>query len=141
MIILEDAKASADRIYYHLPNMTNTAPALISQADIESLERSYTFREKPEVVQFIEKHPFLVPVLLAAPDQIRHYFPNEQLFLEVDSDPEIGNYVQLVLSILTTLDPYVAMDREDRLDAEWWRSLSHEERKHLCPILAYSDEF
>lgn len=71
------------------------APSPISQAHIETLEQFYTLREKPEILQFLEKYPFLVPPLLEAPDKIRKHFPDEQLFLQVVPDPEIIDYVHL----------------------------------------------
>lgn len=119
----------------------SAATLAISQSDIESLERLYTFRGKAEVVQFLEKYPFLVPTLRSAPEQIRRHFPDEQLFLEVAHDPEIVNSVQLVLSILTKLDPLEAMDREKQLDRDWWWGVSHEVWSKLCPLLEFPDEF
>lgn len=53
--------------------MTDTALS-IPQADIEALEQLYTFRGRTEVLQFLEQYPFLVSVLLEAPEKIRHYF-------------------------------------------------------------------
>lgn len=84
--------------------MTDTAVS-IPKADMEALEQLYTFRGRTEVLQFLNQYPFLVPVLLEAPDKIRHYFPDSQLFLEVDRDPEIIDWMMLVLSILMDLDP------------------------------------
>ena len=118
------------------------APFLISQSDIETLEKSYIFRDKTEVIDFINKYPFLLPVVLEAPVQISNYFPEQRLLLQVINDPEIPNYVHLVLSIiLTDLDPDEAMDREDELRRNWSRGLSHEIREHFYTILEYTDEF
>ncbi|MEG4530168.1 hypothetical protein [Microcoleus sp. D2_18a_D3] len=117
-------------------------PFLISQSDIETLEKSYIFRDKTEVIEFINQYPFLLPVLLEAPVQISNYFPEQKLLLQVINDPEIPNYVHLVLSIiLTDLDPDEAMDREDELRKNWSRGLSHEIREHFYTILEYTDEF
>lgn len=75
-----------------------------------------------------------------SPAQIRRYFPSEQLFLQVVYDPEIVDYLQLVLSILTKLDPYEAMDREDELDKNWSLNLSYEVRQQFCSLLEFPDE-
>ncbi|MEG3975808.1 hypothetical protein QT970_14475 [Microcoleus sp. herbarium8] len=118
------------------------APTLISQSDIDFLEKSYIFRDHKEVIQFLEEYPFLLAVVLEAPDKICRYFPDQKLLLEVVRDPEIINYVHLVLSIiLTDLDPDEAMDKEDELRQDWLRGLSHEVREHFYTILAYTDEF
>jgi hypothetical protein len=117
--------------------MTNTAFS-IHQADIEALKQLYTFREQTEVLQFLKQYPFLIPVLLEAPEKIRHYFPDCQLFLEVSIDPEIIDYVLLVLSILINLDPDEAVDRLHQLDKDWWlNSTTHEVRRNLCTLLEY----
>ncbi|WP_249067927.1 hypothetical protein [Argonema antarcticum] len=57
--------------------MTETA-VIIPKADIEALEGAYTFRGREEILQFIAKYPFLVPVLLEAPDKVKHYFPDSR---------------------------------------------------------------
>lgn len=115
---------------------------LISESDIESLEKSYIFRDKTEVIEFIKKYPFLLPVVLEAPAEIHPYFPEQKLLLQVINDPEIPNYIHLLLSIiLTDLDPDQAMEREDELRKNWSRGLSHEVREHFYTILEYTDEF
>lgn len=120
--------------------MTDTALS-IPQADIEALEQLYTFRGRTEVLQFLEQYPFLVPVLLEAPEKIRHYFPDSQLFLEVVPDAEIIGWVLLVLSILINLDPYDAVDRLNQMDMNWWVHTPYEVRKNVCTLLEYPDEF
>jgi hypothetical protein len=84
----------------------------------------------------------LLPVVLEAPAEIRSYFPEQKLLLQVINDPEIPNYIHLVLSIiLTDLDPDQAMEKEDELRKNWSRGLSHEIREHFYTILEYNDEF
>lgn len=78
--------------------MTDTVS--ISKADIADLERLYAFRGSAEVVQFLEQYPFLVPTLLAAPNKIKHYFPDSQLFLEVVPDVDIPDWIQLCLDTI-----------------------------------------
>jgi hypothetical protein len=119
----------------------SVATPAISQSDIESLERLYTFRGKAEVVQFLEKYPFLVATLQSAPEQIRRHFPDEQLFLQVVHDPEIVNCADLVLSILTGRQPEGALDRLNHLDKEWELGLPYEVRKVFLINLEFPDEF
>lgn len=121
--------------------MKQAIPFSISQSDIKSLDKLYTLRERTETLEFINKYPFLVPVLLEAPKRIYQYFPDSQLFLEAIPDPEMVNYVQLVLSILITLEPEDAVDRLNQLDREWWHSVPHEVWQHLCVIVEYPDDF
>ncbi len=100
-------------------NQTGALPTPnLSQSDLKSLERLYTFRESTEVLEFLDKYPFLVPLLLEAHEHICRHFPNSPLFLQYVPDPEI-DYPQLVVYIVTKLDLEEALDRLDLLD-EWW---------------------
>ena len=119
--------------------MTNTAIS-ISQTDIELLEQLYTFREQIEVLEFLDKHPFLIPVLLEAPEKIRQYFPDSQLFPEVVPDVEIIDLVLLILSIRINLDPNDAVDRLNQLDWNWGLHNSSEVRSNFFTTLEYPDE-
>lgn len=119
--------------------MTETALS-ISEVDVKTLEQLYTFRERTEVLAFLNKYPFLVPVLLEAPAKIEQYFPNSQLFLEVVPDAEIAEWVLLVLSILMNLDPNDAVNRLNQMDMNWWVHTPYEVRKNVCTLLEYSDE-
>ena len=119
--------------------MTNTAIS-ISQPDIELLEQLYTFREQIEVLEFLDKYPFLIPVLLEAPEKIRQYFPDSQLFLEVVPDVEIIDLVLLILSIRINLDPNDAVDRLNQLDWNWGLHNSSEVRSNFFTTLEYPDE-
>ncbi len=124
-----------------LQNAMTDAAVSISPADIETLEQFYTFRERTEVLEFLDKHPFLVPVLLEAPEKIRHYFPDSQLFLEVFIDPESIDWVQLILSILMKLDPHEAVARLNKLDCDWGLHNSYDVRSNFFTTLEYPDEF
>lgn len=120
--------------------MTDTAIG-VPEADIKALEHSYTLRGRDEVLQFVDKYPFLVPVLLEAPEKIGDYFPDSQLFLEVVPDAEVTDWVHLVLSILMKLDPDDAVDRLNQLDWNWVIHNSYEVRSKFFTTLEYPDEF
>ncbi len=119
--------------------MTDTALS-ISQADIKFLEDLYTFRQKTEIIQFLDKYPFLIAPLQSAAQKVRSYFPDEQLFLRIDHDPEIIDYVHLVLSILTERDPHDALDRLNQFDEDWLRPLPYEVQKHLITTPEFQDD-
>ncbi|MFB2836674.1 hypothetical protein [Floridanema evergladense] len=90
----------------------------LANLDFESLENLYNFLQKPEVLDFLEKHPFLIPLLLEVHTQIRQHFPDAPLFLEYVPDPEI-DHPHLVVYIATNLETEAALDRMDLLD-DWW---------------------
>ncbi|QSJ14233.1 hypothetical protein JYQ62_20090 [Nostoc sp. UHCC 0702] len=120
--------------------MTDAAVS-ISQTDIATLEQLYIFRGRTEILQFLDKYPFLIPVLLEAPEKIHHYFPDSQLFLEVVPDAEIIDWIHLILSILITLDPHEAVAKLHQLDEDWSIGLSHQVHQLFFTTLEYPDEF
>lgn len=115
--------------------------APLSPTNLEFLENLYSFREKTEVLEFIEKYPFLMTPLRSAPEKIYHYFPEGQLFLQIVPDPEISDYVHLVLAILTDNDPKEAFKRLNLLDKEWELELPYEVRKVFLTNLEFRDDF
>jgi hypothetical protein len=101
--------------------------------ETRSLERLYTFRRRAEVSQFLEKHPFLVPLLLEAYSEFGNYFgPYPQVFLEVVTDPEAADDRQLFAFISTRLSPDEALDRLEQFDKSWWLSALDRAEGNLC---------
>jgi hypothetical protein len=105
----------------------------ISQTDIESLEKLYSLRGKSEILQFLEKHDFLMPVLLEAPDKISHYFPGNKLCLIVERDSESIDSELLFLDIIIDGDADEildeALDKEEKLSEDWYLPLPYEVRR------------
>jgi hypothetical protein len=99
--------------------MVTTEPAL------QALEQRYTFRRPEEVMEFLQAHPFLVPLLEEARGQIRQYFgPSPEVVLEVVTDPEAENDRERFALVQTTLAADEALCCLDRLDQEWWLDAS-----------------
>lgn len=101
------------------PELTTTS---LSQADIEQLEQHYTLREPQEVLDFLNKHSFLIPLLLEAPDKIHHYFPDAPLSLAIAIDPESSSpdSDELVILIETDIDADESVDNLWELNKAWW---------------------
>jgi hypothetical protein len=101
----------------------DTGVSTVRTFDFETrpLERLYTFRRRAEVSRFIERHPFLVPVLVEAYSKIENYFgPYPQVFLEVVNDLEVQGLVELFGYIVTRLTPEEAGKRLRRFDQDWF---------------------
>lgn len=104
----------------------STSTVRVAAAQVEALDRLFTFTCRLSVQRFVVEHPFLVPLLVEAYEQIRSYFPSALLYLDVVSDPETGGDApgsdteQLVLSIMTDLGVDEAMDMLDCFDHDWW---------------------
>ncbi len=103
---------------------TLTIPTLESK----KIEQLYTLkdREPGEVLQFIKKHSFLIPLLLEAPQNIHQLFPNAPLILAIYIDPESSSQDddELVLRIKTDMDPEESIDVLEELDDAWWLKAS-----------------
>lgn len=107
------------------------------KTEIQWLEQLYTFRERPGVLRFLNKYPFLVSLLLEAHKKIGDYFPNSQVFLEVVTDPETINDHQLVTFIATNLVPDKAVDSLNRFDDDWWLDALDRAQGKLCINLEF----
>jgi hypothetical protein len=91
------------------------------ESEIRSLERLYTFRRRAEVSWFLEKYPFLVPLLLEAYSEFgSHFGPYPQVFLEIVSDPEVQGLVELFGYVVTRLTAEEAGKRLRRFDQDWF---------------------
>lgn len=113
---------------------TSTIPTVgTSQTDSDRLKQLYAFREPERVGQFLEKHPFLVPLLLEAPTEINYHFPGDSLFLEVAIDPEAVSSEddELFLLIVTNIDAEEAVEKMWNLDEKWWLKASGKSRNKL----------
>ena len=118
------------------PMVTNTRAI----ADTERLEHLYSMREREEVLQFIDRYPFLVPLLLEAPDKIRHYFPDTPLILAVDIDPETvaaSEDGELVVLIPSSIDPDESVDLLLQMDADWWGNVEARAKDKMFINLGY----
>ena len=106
---------------------TGTIPTVgLSQTDSDRLKQFYTFRDSERVEKLLEKHPFLVPLLLEAPAEIQHDFPGDELFLEAVLDPEAASLEdeELFLLIVTKIDPEESVEKLWQLDDNWWLKAS-----------------
>ena len=114
-----------------------TSTVRAHQAEILLLERFYSFRERSDVLGFLERCPFLVSLLLEAYRKIREYFPYSRIFLEVVTDPEAVGDSQLVVFIATNFDPDKADRRFERFDEDWWLDALYRAQGMLCMNLEF----
>jgi len=119
-------------------HIVDTAKVPTIEPALQSLGQLYTFRRPKEVSQFLDTHPFLVPLLVEAYDKIAQYFGlSPEVILEVVTDPEAENDRELFALIRTNLPPDEALVRLDRLDKGWWLEASHRSQGNLCIHLGF----
>jgi len=97
---------------------SSTLESPVSPADLARLEALYTFRDRDTVTGWLDRYPFLVPLLLDAQPHLRKYFPDEPIFLQVEFDPEEAELTHLGAYIATDLDE--SIERLDRFGVDWW---------------------
>ena len=101
--------------------------------EIERLQDLYSFRQKQAVAEFLESHPYLVPLLLEAYPQIERHFPGHPgVFLEVVADPEATDDRELYALIGTRLDPEEALEKLHQFDRSWWLNALDRAHGELC---------
>lgn len=114
-----------------------TSTVHVHQSMIPLLERFYTFRERSNVLGFLDRYPFLVPLLLEAYGKIGEYFPCSRIFLEVVTDPDAVGDSQLLVFIATDFDPDEADDKFERFDEDWWLDALDLTQGMLCINLEF----
>ena len=98
-----------------------TPTTTLDSPGIAELGARYRFRDPEAVVGFLREHPYLVPLLHEARDQIaRHFGPGAPVALQVVIDREVEDQRELFALVETDLPAAVAKRRLDDLDAAWW---------------------
>jgi len=108
--------------HYHFKNVA--IPHFLRQkataSTIDSLETCFIFRERDAVVSFIEKNRFLLVLLGDIFRNAGKYISISEAFLYIITDPESGGFAQLVVSILSDMDPLQTNECMEQFEDEWW---------------------
>jgi hypothetical protein len=98
------------------------------------LNHDYTLHQEEKISQFLSQHQSLLKILEEAPSQIRKYFPvsqNPELVLELLADPDISDYEELFILIVTQYDAETAIKNLEKLNEFWWFKIPFDERSEL----------
>ena len=95
------------------------------QKEIETIKEHYTFRGKAKIYEFLNNNSELKPILLEANKQIRKYFTNEELILEMLSIAEEEIWNLLVIKIQTKLSTIEARNKFKLFKKDWWLNASY----------------
>jgi hypothetical protein len=110
------------------------------QDTVSSLARTFTFGDEQAVSHYLDRHPFLVPLLWEVDVKARQYIDVvSRLILEVVKDFESGSEEgdELFAMIPTTLSPEEALQRLWHLDEDWWLEASGRGRHRMCVNIKY----
>ena len=84
------------------------------------LDDWYVIDDRESVLNYLDRHPHLVPLLRDVVDAVRRYFPSDDvLHLEAIDDEETRTE-QLYVIVATSLPRAEAESQLDRFDEEWW---------------------
>lgn len=115
-----------------------TSTVLFLEHQIIRIRSLYDFRRLTQVTDFLRENKFLIPLLFEVYGKIGSYFsPSTRVVLEVVSDPEADDDVELFVLIQTYANPKEARACLDRLDEEWWLSVLHRAKCKMNIDLEY----
>jgi hypothetical protein len=89
--------------------------------------------QKDQIIEFVEKREHLKSVIQSARNEILHYFPEGKLKINMFQDPEENQMkMELVIHIITSLAPEMALKLLDDFDDNWWLDKSQGIEDELC---------
>ena len=92
---------------------------VLPKSSESELWNKYRLNKPFEILDFLSKNPEVKSFLFEAYDEIRKYFPEGELVLDIMEYPEDSEPTLLVL-IETQLSPDEALKRLDEFDKHWW---------------------
>jgi hypothetical protein len=102
------------------------------QVVIRELRREFQISDEDEILAFLERHPTVAPLLFDIRSNIRRFFDEDPVRLDMFYDPEWPqDDPELVVNIQTLLEPMEALARLQKFDDEWWIKRLSETRPPL----------
>jgi len=107
------------------------------RAVMGELRREFQISDDEEILAFLERHPAVAPLLFDIRSNIRRFFGEDSVRLDMFHDPEWPqDDPELVVNIQTALEPKEALARLHRFDDEWWiKRLSETQPPLIVSIL------
>ena len=107
------------------------------RAVMSELKRDYQMTDEEEILAFLERHPAVAPLLVDIRSNIRKFFGEDSVRLEMFHDPEWPEEeAELLVNIETHIDAMEALDRLHRFDDDWWIKKLTESRYPLIVSIA-----
>ena len=102
------------------------------RAVLRELGREYQMTDEGDILAFLERHPTVAPLLFDIRSNIRRFFGEDPVRLDMFHDPEWPqDDPELVVNIQTALEPMEALARLHKFDDEWWIKRLSETRAPL----------
>jgi hypothetical protein len=88
---------------------------------MSQLGRDYQLDDEADILAFLERYPAVAPLLFDIRSNIRRFFGEDSVRLEVFYDPEWSeDGPKLVVSIQTRFASQQALDRIHQFAEDWW---------------------
>ena len=97
----------------------------------------YILRRPNDVYDFLKKGPSAIALVSEAYERIREHFPQDEIFMEVLTDPGSPIEKELLISISTALPPIDAIRKLDAFDDGWWLGASSGSPADICIKVEY----
>jgi hypothetical protein len=102
--------------------------------DLSGIENIFTIKDSV-VLDYLCNNPTLIPLIYDAYAQLKKYFFESILTLELITDPEEDGWKELFINIITDLSSEDAHKILDKFDEEWWLDKSKAAVGKLCITL------
>jgi len=105
--------------------------------DLRAAAEVYILRRPNDVYDFLKKGPSAIALVSEAYERIREHFPQDEIFMEVLTDPGSPIEKELLISISTALPPIDAIRKLDAFDDSWWLGASSGSPADICIKVEY----
>jgi hypothetical protein len=108
----------------------NSMAQKYSFSPIEDVLALYTVPQPEEVQDFLEKNPFLIPLVSATYENIRKYFTYSDVTLDLEIDPE-DRTESLAAHVITSLSVEESYKQLKQFDWQWWLNVLDQARSEF----------
>lgn len=89
------------------------------------------------ICRFVNEHPFLLDTLLEAVARVQNYIDDSRITIEVFTDPEVSSSQELLVSILSRLEPDEADTALTQFEEDWWLDNLPKTKNKMCITLEF----
>ena len=118
-----------------IKNATKSFKVALLGSDIMELIKKYKISDNKAILYLRRNNKLLKFLLGEAYEKIRQYFPNGELILDYQIDPEDG-FERIILYIGVKMRPKEAYNILKQLDKDWWIKRASE-YSNLCITLRF----
>ena len=117
---------------------SNTVDLQFLNSQFQKISELYTFRSGSlQILNFLIRNEKLLHFVIEAKAHISDYFPEDELILEIISDPEEDEDEEIVIYVRTNLQVEEALPKLNEFDESWFLNAITVYGENLCIDLEY----